>query len=237
MRMRIVSAVLASSFLLVLAAPAADAAMWSSFSATVNKYDIRASIRARKSPPKRPASVELPAAAKGALLWGNPEATTTIVMFSDLECPFCKQFHKKTYPTLKKDYIDTGKVRFVVRHYPLSFHKNARPAAEAVVCARAGGDDKARALYERIMAMSPVDGAEVEADVVDLGLDASKLAECMNAEKTRQTIDADMKIGSDANVSGTPSFLIVGPGGATEKVMGAMPASSFAKAIEAVQKK
>lgn len=236
--MRILPSSLALAFILSLAAaPVADALMWSSFTASTSRYDIRAAIRARRTAPRnRPASVELPAAAKGGLLWGDVEATTTIVMFSDIECPFCKQFHVKTYPTLKKEYIDTKKVRFVVRHFPLSFHKNAMPAAKHVVCARAQGDEKARALYERLFERTQMNATGIASAVgaVD-GLDAKALKDCVAADKTQAAVEADMKVGTDAKVSGTPIFLIVGPSGTSKTVPGAVLIDTFAEAIAEVQ--
>lgn len=66
---------------------------------------------------------------------GNDNAAVTIVEFSDLECPFCRRFWSETYPQIKKDYIDTGKAKMYFRHYPLEFHPNAKPFANAVECA------------------------------------------------------------------------------------------------------
>lgn len=127
--------------------PAADARTWSPLGASLTRYDIRAAVKAKKTTAKkRPASVELPAIAKGGLLFGDKEAATTIVMFTDIECPFCQRFHQMTYPDLKKDFIDTKKVRFVIRHFPLSFHRDALNAAKAVVCARSQGDEAARGI-------------------------------------------------------------------------------------------
>ena len=58
-----------------------------------------------------------------------------MVEFSDFQCPFCRTFWSGVLPQIKKEYIDTGKVRFVYRDYPLSFHPAAQPAAEAAECA------------------------------------------------------------------------------------------------------
>lgn len=66
---------------------------------------------------------------------GDANAPVTIVEFSDLECPFCKQFVEGAYPQLKTEYIDTGKVKLYFRHYPLPFHPMAKPFALAVECA------------------------------------------------------------------------------------------------------
>ena len=76
----------------------------------------------------------------GALpVLGDENAPVTIVEFSDLECPFCEQFFTGAYPQIKKDYIDTGKVKMYFRHYPLPFHPMAKPAAVAVECANDQG--------------------------------------------------------------------------------------------------
>jgi protein-disulfide isomerase len=67
---------------------------------------------------------------------GRDDAPVTILEFTDLQCPFCRQFHEETFPMIKKNYIDTGKVRFVSRDMPLkAVHPYAQKAAEAVRCA------------------------------------------------------------------------------------------------------
>jgi protein-disulfide isomerase len=237
--MRIASSVAVLAVALSFAAaPSADAWMGSSFNATLTKYDIRAAIKARKPIPRkavRPASVALPSAAKGGLIFGNAEAPTTIVMFTDIECPFCKRFHAQTYPSILRDYVDTGAVRFVVRHFPLSFHRSALPAAKAVVCARAQGDALARILYGKLIASSTLTTSAIASAAADAGLDADALATCVSADSTAKTIEADIAAGTAATVAGTPSFLIIGPGGATKQINGAYPFASFTEAIDAVQ--
>ena len=67
---------------------------------------------------------------------GNPDAPITIVEFSDFQCPFCAKFHSTTLPQLEANYIDSGKVKFVYRDFPIqSIHPNAVPAAFAAECA------------------------------------------------------------------------------------------------------
>ena len=67
---------------------------------------------------------------------GRADAPVTLVEFSDFQCPFCGRFFATTLPALKKDYIDTGKLRYVFRDFPLDqLHPNARKAAEAAHCA------------------------------------------------------------------------------------------------------
>ena len=66
---------------------------------------------------------------------GAPDAPVTVVEFMDYQCPYCKRFIQSTFPLLKRDFIDTGKVRWIVRDLPLDFHPNARKAAQAAHCA------------------------------------------------------------------------------------------------------
>ena len=60
---------------------------------------------------------------------GNKDAPLTMVEFTDFQCPFCKTFYSDTFPELKKNYIDTGKMRFFSRDLPLDFHPDAMRAA------------------------------------------------------------------------------------------------------------
>lgn len=66
---------------------------------------------------------------------GSANAKVTVIEFSDLECPFCRRFYQDTFPQIKKDYIDTGKIAFYFRHFPLDFHPMAVPFANAAECA------------------------------------------------------------------------------------------------------
>lgn len=66
---------------------------------------------------------------------GSANAPVTMIEFSDYQCPFCHSFWKQTLPQIKKDYIDTGKVKFVYRDFPLNIHPMAEPAARAANCA------------------------------------------------------------------------------------------------------
>src|SRR5437773_2432263 len=93
------------------------------------------------APRTRPAAderVKMPVAPAHAM--GREDAPVTLVEFTDVECPFCRQFHLTTFAELKENYVDTGKVRFVSRDLPLDVHRNALKAAHASRCA--GAQDK-----------------------------------------------------------------------------------------------
>ncbi len=67
---------------------------------------------------------------------GNKDAKVTIVEFSDFECPFCQRFYSQTLGQIRKEYVETGKVKLVYKQFPLiSIHPNAQRAAQASMCA------------------------------------------------------------------------------------------------------
>ena len=165
---------------------------------------------------------------------GSNDAKVTIIEFSDFQCPYCEAFYKNTFPQIKANYIDTGKVKFVFRNYPLSFHQNAEVSAEASMCA----NDQSKfwlvhdKLFEAQAEWSNLSATDVKAKftsyATDLGLDASAFTACLDTEKTRQKVQADLADGSAAGVSGTPSFFINGT-----MIVGAQPFSAFQTAIDA----
>jgi protein-disulfide isomerase len=79
------------------------------------------------------------AAADQARILGRPTAPVWVVEVSDFQCPYCKMWHDSTYETLKREYVNTGKVRLAYINFPLEKHRNAMPAAEAAMCAAAQG--------------------------------------------------------------------------------------------------
>src|SRR5437588_8538267 len=82
--------------------------------------------------PSTPERVRLSLNGQHAL--GAPDAPLTVVEFTDYQCPFCNQFHRLTFPELKKTYIETGKIRFISRDLPLEFHRNALRAGRHARC-------------------------------------------------------------------------------------------------------
>lgn len=165
---------------------------------------------------------------------GNENAKVTIVEFSDFQCPFCRSFFTATYAQLKKDYIDTGKVRLVFRHYPLPFHDAARPSAIAALCA--AEQDKFWAYHDVIFAEQEKKGtgtvaygvAELKTWAAQIGLNAGQFNSCLDTEKYATRVDADVAAGSQYGVSGTPSFFINGT-----LLVGAQPYAQFKSLIDA----
>jgi protein-disulfide isomerase len=160
-------------------------------------------------------------------LKGNPDAKVTIVEFSYFECPYCERFYSGAYPEIIEKYVDTGKVNFVYRDYPLNFHKDAQKAAEAAECAGEQGNYYAMhdKLFENQSAMGV---ASLKQYAAEIGLDTTKFNTCLDSGAMASEVQADFAAGQALGVSGTPSFYINGT-----KLVGSQPFSEFERVIEA----
>ncbi|MBI2010269.1 MAG: DsbA family protein [Candidatus Chisholmbacteria bacterium] len=168
--------------------------------------------------------------ASPAAVNGSEDAAVTIVEFTDYQCPFCKQAFDATYPQIVADYIETGKVRYVIRDLPLSFHPNAKPAALAARCAGEQGKYLAMhdALFENqnewINLSDPAEQFKEYAQ--ELGLSAD-FAACYDGDRYGAVIDDDLALAQTVGATGTPTFFING-----KPLIGAQPYSAFQAAIE-----
>ncbi len=161
---------------------------------------------------------------------GSDDAKVVMVEFSDFQCPFCERFFKETLPQIKENYVDTGKVKFVYRDFPLSsIHPEAQKAAESAECARDQGKfwEYHDVLFENRMDWTGVGAAKFKEYASDLGLDTSQFSECLDSDKYGDEVLADMNAGQSIGVSGTPTFFING-----KRFVGAAPYENFVTAIE-----
>ncbi|HEU4367490.1 MAG TPA: DsbA family protein [Methylomirabilota bacterium] len=194
---------------------------------------LRAPARPAERPPDEKVRVDL----TGVHVLGRTDAPLTLVEFTDLECPFCRTFHVGAFERIKREYIDTGKLRFVSRDFPLDFHPNARPAALAVRCA--GEQGKFWEMRHQVTLKASALGPDVYVSLArDLKLDLDKLSACISSEKYRAEIDRDMADGMSAGVTGTPSFVLgrtsAGPSLEGVRIVGAQPYAAFESRIKAL---
>lgn len=169
---------------------------------------------------------------------GSKNAKVIVIEFSDYQCPFCRSFWKDTLPQLKKEYIDTGKIRFVYRDYPLSFHAMAQQFAEAAECAEDQG--KYWQMHDKIFSEQDKKGqGTITSTVNDLklwafqiGLDKNQFNQCLDSGKYKSEVQKDFDDGNKAGVSGTPSLFING-----RFLVGAQPFSAFKAVIDEELKK
>lgn len=165
-------------------------------------------LASRSTAPAEPAVVALPDTTDAARRLGRADAPVVIVEFSDLQCPYCRRFHQQTLPWLRKEYLDTGKVRFESRDYPLEFHAQALAAALLARCAaREGKFWELREAVFGVQGSLATDGLDQAAKAV--GITAEQRARCdSDATATTQAIRAETDAGQAIGVRGTPSFLI-----------------------------
>nr|AQS32414.1 hypothetical protein [uncultured archaeon] len=174
---------------------------------------------------------------------GPENARVVIVEFSDFECPYCgaamgtheeliKRFKSQdpeweaAVPKLK-ELAKQGKIKFVYRDFPLGFHSNAQPAAEASECADEQGKfwEYHDALFENQENL----GNDLYLELAEkIGLSVSKFKTCVESGKYSQEVQADVSYASQIGVSGTPTFFVNGI-----KVTGAQPYNVFKQIIDA----
>ena len=189
-----------------------------------------------RTPAKTTATVSF----RGRPMLGQVDAPVTIVEFSDYQCPYCQRFATTILATLKRKYIDTGKVRYVFRDFPLTqIHPQAAKAHEGAHCA--GEQHRYWAMHDLLFQNQ--EDLSVQALVryaQEIGLDVEAFESCLDSGQHEAAIQQDIQAGAKAGVRGTPSF-IIGKSGAGDTitgmiVRGAQPLAKFQQVIEAVQK-
>lgn len=197
-------------------------------------------VAAFRQPPAR-LSRELPlpteaVAFEGATSLGAPGAAIAIIEFSDFECSFCQRFATETFPELKRRYIDTGKVLFLARHFPLDRHANAAVAAQVAVCAAKAGEFWT--FREAVFKLNtPPDLTTIRPLNETALVQPLKLEKCMDDAGHRSVVDNDIAMGRMLGVRGTPTFFVgrnLGNGTmrVTHRAQGARPLAEFEQMLD-----
>ncbi len=195
---------------------------------TVVNNPTGGTVQAQPNPivqqPNPEAPVDMVKLLDGAhVISGNENSKVTIVEFSDFECPFCGRVNP-TIQSLIQEYGDNLRVAY--KHFPLSFHPNAEPAANASECAAEQGKFKEYhdVLFVNQTALSTSD---LKKYAVDIGLNAEQFNGCLDSSKYASKVSAQFSEGSQVGVSGTPTFFINGT-----RLVGAQPLSNFKAVID-----
>lgn len=165
---------------------------------------------------------------------GNTNAKVTIVEYASMTCPHCAAFHATVYPELKKKYVETGKVRFVFREFPL----DARAGAASML-ARCAGPDKyfqmIDVLFKRQEQWAFVKGSPIEelkSIARQIGMSEDTFKTCIEDKKTLEALETIRNRASEQyGVSSTPTFFING-----KKLSGGQDLAAFDKVIEPLLK-
>ncbi len=205
-----------------------------------NNAGVGAGAGAGQPVPPPQAAVVAPKIGPEDHVRGDKNAKVALVEYSDLECPFCKTFHKTALQVMD-EY--KGKIKWVYRHYPLSFHANAQKEAEASECvADLGGEDAfwkyIDAIYERTTANGTGFALDKLAPLaVEMGVNEAKFTECLDSGKNTQKVKDQMAQGSKEGVSGTPgNILLEIKSGKTVVIPGAVPLDQIKPSIDGLLK-
>jgi protein-disulfide isomerase len=160
---------------------------------------------------------------------GSSAAPVMIIEFTDLQCPYCARFANTTWPRIRQDYVETGKVRYATRDLPLPFHAFALPAAIAVRCAGQQGKfwEFREALFRDQAQLATGTYAGL---VQSLGLDAAQFADCRRDPAVERLVQADVELAAASGIRATPSFVIgriVDGAFSGEILSGAQPFETF----------
>jgi protein-disulfide isomerase len=144
---------------------------------------------------------------------GKADAKITVIEYASLTCPHCADFENKTFPKVEKDWIDTGKVRWVFRDFPFD-----PVALKAHIVAHCGGQDKFYGLIEVFYAQqrnwyrTDADAAVVELTKLTkfAGISPSQVQACVSNSALEKLVVTNFKTGKDAGVDSTPTFFING---------------------------
>lgn len=194
---------------------------------------------AAESPiPPPPPTNDTPATVDDDPVLGQADATVTLIEFTDYQCPFCSRHFSQTHGQIVKDYVDTGKIKLVIRDFPLGFHENAQKAAEATECA----DDQGKfwAMHDLLFekqgewSNAPSGADTFKKFAVDLKLNSAKFNACLDGGTHAEEVKKDMADGSASGIDGTPGFWILGPNGKNQKISGAYPYDTFKAAFDSM---
>ena len=154
-----------------------------------------------------------------------------LIIVSDFQCPFCKRWHDEVFPTILREYVNTGKVRLAYVNLPLNQHLHAQEAAEAAMCAAA--QDKFWPMHDALFATQdrwaslPQATAVFDSLARSVGVDSARWAECRRSAAVGRWVDGDRNTVVRAGVHSTPTFLI----GNYTRVEGAQPIDVMRQAI------
>ena len=175
----------------------------------------------------------LSVAADHGRVMGSETASTWLLVVSDFQCPWCKLWHDSTFPALKKEYVDAGKLRVAYINFPLGMHANSWPSALAAMCASAQG--KFWPTHDRIFQTQAIwekmakPEAYFDSLAVASGADAAQQHECVQKHSLLELVQADQARASKGGAQTTPTFYV---GGAM--IEGAQPVTLFRHVIDSV---
>jgi len=164
---------------------------------------------------------------------GSPTAPVTVYEMSDFQCPYCAHFALDIFPTLEKEYVETGKVRWIFVNFPLSMHPNAVSAAQVAMCAARQNKfwPVHDLLFRNQKVWAPLDapGEFLLTFADSASLDSAAFKECLTTGATRAEIETEAKRAAGTGAHSTPTFYIEGG-----LLVGAYPAPVFETVLDSI---
>ena len=165
---------------------------------------------------------------------GSPTAPIVVYEMSDFQCPFCRRHAIETFPALEKEYVETGKVRWVFVNLPITeIHPNALPAAELSLCAANAGKfwPVHDLLFQHQAVWAPLrEAGPFLLSLADsVGMDRKATLACLQDSTTRRTVEAEAVGAGRAGASSTPTFYIEGG-----LLVGAQPVGVFRTILDSI---
>ena len=173
---------------------------------------------------------------KGAPVLGSKDAAITIVEVGDYQCHMCKLWFKETRPLIIENYVETGKANLVFIDMPF-LGRDSTPASEATYCANDQGKywEYHSTLFEYQQEIDDgwANASRLQAIALNLGLDMEQFDKCMITDDHRAQVNANMQMAKKQfGANSTPTFVIVGPTGEAQKIVGAHPYSTFVSVLD-----
>lgn len=156
------------------------------------------------------------ARADAGRILGDSAAKVWVIMVSDFQCPFCKQWHDASFAKVMTDYVRTGKVRLAFVNMPLSIHPYAVPAAEAAMCASV--QNKFWPMHDGLFATQqhweslPNPQPVFDSLATAAGVDMAPWRQCVSQHLARPLIQADHDRANSAGANSTPTFWVTASG-------------------------
>lgn len=160
---------------------------------------------------------------------GDENAPVVLIEFTDYQCPFCGRHFAQTYPLIEEEYVKTGKIKYVVMDFPLSFHENAQKAAEAARCVgEQKGNDGYFEMHDTLFGnQQDLSIENYKKWAREIGVNGAQFDSCLDDGKYEAAVQADLSYGQSVGVSGTPGFIINGV-----EISGALPFENFKQIID-----
>ncbi len=191
---------------------------------------VAPSPAAPSAPPPAPTAKDVkPVDVKRDHIRGNRDANIALIEYSDAECPFCGRHH----PTAQALIDANDDVMWVYRHFPLGFHQNATPLAEASECVWEQGGDDAFWKFTDMIFEKGADASKISEYADASGVNGAQVQKCVDDGTYAQYVQDDMAGGSAGGVSGTPGNIVLNiKTGDSRLVSGAQPVSAFQAAVD-----